>query len=255
MIKIFAYISLLFLSISLGACGSMAPSPKLQSAQNVQEAYTALGIGYLQKQDLERARYAFARVLESNPQHAQALQGMALIYQTEQESRLAETYFQQALKAQPEFTLARYNYGVFLYRQQKYALACAEFERASQDTFYPQRARIFENIGLCQLQRGRTQAAQAAFIRALQLEPQNSRVHLQLARLYSQDHDYVTAWKHFQHYYHLGNVDAEGLGLGIQIADALPQTPALLSQVIKHLARVYPDSPEYLHYKDSLHHE
>lgn len=177
-----ALLAALLGAVWLSGCASPAPRESAD-AETPTDAYTRLGMAYLERNNLPRAMNALDRALEADPDDAEALQAMAMIYQRQGEDRLAVDFFERALKADPDFTPARNNYAAYLYDRGRVEAACAQLERASQDTQYPNRAQLFTNLGQCRQELGDIEAARAGFERAQSIDPRAPRSYLLLARL------------------------------------------------------------------------
>lgn len=144
-------LSVLAGSLLLAGCATSGQGISDDANPDAAEAYTQLGVAYLERDNLPRALNALDRALELDPRHPEALQALALVYQQQGESDLANRYFQQALNAAPSFTRARNNYAAFLYQQAQFSQACEQLEIASQDAQYANRAQLFTNLGQCYL--------------------------------------------------------------------------------------------------------
>ncbi len=184
------------------------------------DAYTQLGVAYLERNNLPRALNALDRALEIAPRHAEALQALALVYQRQGESALANDYFQQAVNAEPDFTRARNNYAAFLYGQGQYDAACQQLETASEDAQYANRAQLFTNLGQCYLALEEFDKARARLERAQSIDPRNTRGYLMLAELEYSQGDYSQAWAPLQTYLQLAEPDQAALRMAIDIAQA-----------------------------------
>lgn len=201
-----------------GCASSNSFSPQTNPA--AADAYTQLGVAYLERDNLPRALNALDRALDIAPRHAEALQGLALVYQRQGESALAEDYFQQAVNAEPDFTRARNNYAAFLFGQGKLDVACEQLEIASQDAQYANRAQLFTNLGQCYLAQEEFSKARARLERAQSIDPRNPRGYLMLAELeYSQGH-YAQAWAPLQTYLQLAEPNQAALEMAVDIAQA-----------------------------------
>lgn len=206
-------------SLWLVGCASsnaLAPQPTPAAA----DAYTQLGVAYLERDNLPRALNALDRAIEISPQHAEALQALALVYQQQGEYGLANDYFQQAVSAEPDFTRARNNYAAFLYGRGQYEAACEQLETASQDAQYASRAQLFANLGQCYLALEEFDKARARFQRAQSIDPRNPRGYLMLAELEYSQGNYPQAWAPLQTYLQLAEPDQAALEMAVNIAHA-----------------------------------
>lgn len=205
---------LLVASLGLGGCAGQAVQTTSTSPV---EAYTELGLGYLERNNLPRALAALDHALQADPQDVEALQAMAIVYQRQGESRLAEEYFQRALAQAPDFTRARNNYAAFLYDRGRTREACEQLEQASRDTQYNNRAQLFANLGQCQQEIGDVAAARQSLERAQAIDARAPRSYFLLAQLEYAQGNYSRA--------------REQLQLFMRLAGATPASQRLASQI------------------------
>jgi len=217
------------------------------------EQYVQLGLEYIKRKDLQRARKHLQRALEINPNDAAALGAMGLVYQEEGEVALAENSFVASIDSDPDYTRGRTYYAAFLFSQGKYEDALEQFEQAGEDTAYEGRAQIFTNIALCNLKLGRLEEALTGYEKTLRLDRTNGRALSGATEL-------LIKLGHFdkaQQYYNMlvgmirqqgMNHTAQSLWQGIRIAqhyDSHEQVKSLATV----LSSSYPDSAEYAHYR------
>lgn len=207
----------------LSACTAQPVNtvPSDQALNKSAISYTQLGFAYLERNNSERAKRAMIKALSLQPDFADALHGMALIYQQEGEYKLAEKHFRQALSESPEFSTARNNFAAFLYSQQRYDEACEQLELTVADTLYFNRQQAFENLGLCEVQRQHLPAAETAFKKALQLNNKSEKAMLELADIYRQQNHPLDAWRYLQKHFEFAKPTERSLRLGIFLADSL----------------------------------
>ncbi|MFI8750905.1 type IV pilus biogenesis/stability protein PilW [Vreelandella lionensis] len=211
-------LSVLAGSLLLAGCATSGQGISDDANPDAAEAYTQLGVAYLERDNLPRALNALDRALELDPRHPEALQALALVYQQQGESDLANRYFQQALNAAPSFTRARNNYAAFLYQQAQFSQACEQLEIASQDAQYANRAQLFTNLGQCYLAIDEFDKARERLQRAQNIDPRNPRGYLMLAELEVSQGNYDQAWAPLQNYLQLAGPDPAALELAIDVA-------------------------------------
>lgn len=209
-------IAVLLGALLLGGCASQARLPENQDLRPA-EAYTQLGVAYLERNNLTRAMDALDHALSLAPNDPEALQAMALVYQRQGESRLADESFRQALAADRDFTRARNNYAAFLYAQGRLREACEQLEQAALDPQYPNRAQLFANLGQCQLELGDAGAARQSLARAQSLDPRYPRSYYLLARLEHARGNHARAEQQLEMYVRLAGADADTQTLAREI--------------------------------------
>ncbi len=202
----------------LSGCASQATSTEEGAAPD--DAYTQLAAAYLERDNLPRAISALDRALELNPEHAEALQLMAMVHQRQGEASLADDYFQRALQADGDFTRTRNNYAAYLFGQGHTAKACHQLELASEDTQYPNRALLFNNLGQCQRELGNLNAARHSLMRAQSIDARNPNSYFALAEIEYAQGNYSRSWEQLQSFIGLVGVTPESRRLASHIAAA-----------------------------------
>ena len=181
--------SILALSL-LAGCVSGGASDPLASRQGRAEAgraYVQLGLGYLQQGLTEQAKAPLVKALALNSRDADAHAALALVFQAEGEPTLATEHFHKALAQHPDDTRIRNNYGSFLYAQERFAEAESVFRLAAADTLYPERSRVFENLGMTASMMGQRELAQQQLDKALRLNQQQPRALLEMAEMHGRE--------------------------------------------------------------------
>ena len=184
------------------------------------DAYTQLGIAYLERNNLQRAMGALDRALSIDANDPEALQAMAMIYQRQGERQLADETFRRALSANRDFTRGRNNYAAFLYDQGRIREACEQLEQASSDAQYPQRAQLFANLGQCQRELGDIAAARRSLERAQSIDPRSARSYYTLAELEVAEGNLERAQQQIDTFIRLAGPSREALSLARDIAQA-----------------------------------
>ncbi|QXI37668.1 type IV pilus biogenesis/stability protein PilW [Pseudomonas xantholysinigenes] len=244
-----AALSILTLSLLAGCVSGGAGDPlaSRQGREDAGRAYVQLGLGYLQQGLTEQAKAPLGKALALDGRDADAHAALALVFQAEGEPALADQHFQKALAARPNDTRIRNNYGSFLYAQGRFAEAQANFRQAGADTLYPERSRVYENLGLTALKLGQAGQARDYLEKALRLNQRQPKALLEMAELSYENRHYVPARDYYDRFSQLSDQNARSLLLGSRLARALDEqgTAARLGQ---QLQRLYPGTPEYQQY-------
>lgn len=240
----------------LAGCSGLGPnSMTAKATQASVESYTDLGIKYLQAGDTVSAKSALKQALDINPDHAQALNGLALVFQSEGEDALAENYFRDAVARSPESAMIQNNFGAFLYAKERYKEACEALARATEDPFYAQRAQAFENLGRCYRLVGRDEAAAFMLERALTLSPERPLAMIELADLYldrGQNEKAAQWFAEFRILVDRGSIDhfAKSLWVGVRLARIQGNASRAATYALL-LKNIHPESEEYKKYEES----
>ena len=242
------------LAAILGACvttttGGFNPEP---SAEAALEDYVQLAIGYFDAGDLSAARRHIKNALAIDDRNAEVYNVLALIAQREGDLQLAAENFRRALRHDRNNVRIRNNYGVLLYDLQRYQDAVEQFELVTRDTMYQGRAMAFENLGRSALSLGRSELAEEAFQRALQLNGNLYVAALELAILRADRQDWQGARQVFQQYLTVAQSwqlphTPRALLAGIRIEGRF-QNQQLTGDFIRILTSLYPETPEYQAY-------
>ena len=244
-----AALSILALLLLAGCVsgGASDPLANRQGRAQAGQAYVQLGLGYLQQGLTEQAKVPLGKALALNASDADAHAALALVFQAEGEPALAESHFKKALAARPGDTRIRNNYGSFLYAQQRFAEAEQMFRLASADSLYPERSRVYENLGLTALKLDNRDQAGAYLSKALQLNQRQPRALLEMAELSYENRHYVPARDYYDRFSQLSDHSARSLLLGSRLARVFDEQ-GTLAEMGQQLQRLYPGTPEYQQY-------
>ena len=232
------------LTLLLRGCVTTSDQPRRQTnPTEARDAYIQLGLGYLQKGETERAKGPLQEALKIDSRSEAAHVALALVFQQEGEVKSAEQHFRSALTAAPNNARILNNYGAFLMEQQRYSEALGYFSKASEDTFYGERSRVFENLGLAYRRLDRNEEAKASFERALRLNSSQPMALLELARIEFDSENYVPAWNYYLGFTQLSAQNASSLWLGVQLARRFNDHNRAASYALQ-LRRLYPATPE-----------
>lgn len=240
---------LLLLTGLLAGCvssGTVDPLKTDQGRREARDAYIQLGIGYLQQGAAGRAKTPLRKALEIDPRSADAHAALALVFQTEMENDLADKHYREALSARKDARILN-NYGSFLFEQKRYAEAMERFSQAAEDNLYPERARVFQNLGMTALQMGQRDEAERYFTRSLRLDGRQPRALLELALMAYEDKQYVPATRYYDSFSQLAEQNARSLLLGIRLAN-IHQDRDTAASLGLQLRRLYPGTDEYKQY-------
>src|SRR5690606_23242805 len=214
----------LYLSLAcvLAGCvrtgGMVDPLSTSEGRAAARDAYIQLGIGHLQQGSTEKAKEPLRQALMLDSSSAEAYSALAVVYQYEMEPKLADEHYRKALALSQNDTRVLNNYGGFLFEQKRYPEAYAQYLKASEDTLYGERSRVFENLGRTALQMGKREEAKQHFQKALRLNSQRSVSLLEMAVLSYESNDYVAARSYYEGYIQQASQTPKSLLLGIRLA-------------------------------------
>jgi len=215
------------------------------------QTHIKLGLDYLRQNNLNSARFHFNKALKIDGKSAGAYAGMAVLMLREGDDARADQFYRKAISSDPGYSLARNNYGSFLYERKRYAEALLQFEAAADDLNYERRALAYVNVGLSQVKLGQQAVAEAAFVRALNLDPNMSRAYIEMAQIAFGKGEYPAANQLLTRYQYIQRPTPRSLLLQIKIArktnDKNKESSAGLA-----LKNLYPQSPEYKSLRQGL---
>ena len=234
----------------LAGCVSSGDSNPLSSdkgREEARQAYVQLGLGYLQQGMAEQAKVPLSKALELNKTDPDTNAALALVFQYEMEPVLAERAFQTALSGRPTDTRIINNYGSFLFEQQRYQDAYRQFLKASADSLYPERSRVYENLGVTSLMLGQREVGRQQLEKALRLNRQQPRALLEMAEMSYEDRHYVPARDYYDRFSLLSGQNARSLLLGARLTSVFDERTPTANHG-QQLQRLYPGTPEYQQY-------
>lgn len=227
--------------------GITDPMKTAEGRAQARDAYIQLGIGLLGQGDTEKAKNPLKSALELDPSSAEAHAALAVVFQQEMEPKLAEDHYRKALSLKGNDARLLNNYGGFLYEQKRYKEAYDVYQKASEDTLYGERSRVFENMGLTALQLGKREEAEHYFERSLRLNSQRPIALLQMALLSFDNKQYVPSRGYYDAFSQQSRQTAQSLLLGTRLARVFEDRDLAASLGLQ-LKRLYPGTPEYQQY-------
>ncbi|RJG10277.1 type IV pilus biogenesis/stability protein PilW [Pseudomonas cavernicola] len=244
-----AALLLFFTSLLVGcvSTGNVDPMKTGKGRDQARDAYVQLGIGYLQQGSTEQAKVPLKKALQLDPSNADAHAALALLFQIEMEPELADEHFRKAISERSNDPRFLNNYGSFLFEQGRYKEAFERYQQAAQDNLYPERSRVFENLGMTALKLNKSDEAKKYFERSLRLNKRQPRALLEMAELSFEGKAYVPARDYYESFSALSEQNSRSLLLGSRLANIFEDRDKAASLGLQ-LKRLYPGTPEYQQY-------
>ena len=227
--------------------GDSNPMSTDKGRDEARKAYVQLGLGYLQQGMTEQAKMPLSKALEIDKTDPDTHAALALVFQSEMEHELAEEAFLKALRGRPADARILNNYGGFLFQRQRYQEAYAQFQKAAADNLYPERSRVYENLGITSLRLGQREAGRQQLEKALRLNRLQPRALLEMAELSYEDRHYVSALDFYDRFSLLSGQNARSLLLGARLEHVFNDRTSTANYG-QQLKRLYPGTPEYQQY-------
>ncbi|WP_445400167.1 type IV pilus biogenesis/stability protein PilW [Zobellella sp. An-6] len=202
-----------------------------------------LGLEYLRRGDVEKAKFNIDRALSQDPRNPDLYLAQAYFYQTVSELELAEKSYRQVLKLSPNHGDGLNNYGVFLCQRERFEEADVIFRKAVRVPGYVKVADTFENAALCAKQHNRLQVALGYYRRALEYSPARSESLLGAAELAVARGEQSEALDYLARYRREHRPSAQSLWLTVRTAQAQGRV-AQVQAAGAELVRLFPDSEQ-----------
>jgi len=248
-----------FCLFMISACVTETTNPVFNAERSDSDAldgYLRLAIGYLDEGDLPSAKRHLQNAADIDSNNSEMYGIWGLINTREGEMELAETNFRRSLREDSSNSQARNNFAAFLFAQGRIEDAYEQLELVVSDTEYAQRSQAFENMGMAASRLDRTEDAEIAFRRAMQLNPNQLRSALELSAINISNNNLQQARVYWQNYltliqfYNLAH-NARSLLIGIRLEQAEENT--INVRQYGELLRInFPDSQEYRVYRQLL---
>lgn len=205
--------------------------------------HTELGAQYYARGQYAIALQELHEALESDRDYALAYNVLGLVHVDLGEYALAESHFKRALDLQRNFSEAYSNYGWFLCQRGRYEEAHSQFEAALANPLYATPSKASLNAAACSVRQGDTARAETYYQRTLKLTPNQPDALLGLAELRFRQGSTVSARQLLKQLAQQGELNAQGLWLGVRIERALVDGEAAARHASQLRAR-FPDSQE-----------
>lgn len=257
--EIFFFLIAVFLSgcASNQSAGSLVELPTSSDETSNQKRANIrlqLAVGYYQQRQWEVALDEIKLALSAVPDFAEAYNVRALIYMEMGHLPLAEENFLRAIKLAPHNPDLSNNYGWFLCQNGRANQSISYFEAALKNRSYQSPAKALHNAGVCSLKLGEEKVAEQYFMQAFKVEPSNSDITINLAKIYFKRGDYERARFYISRTLKADMLTPEVLWLGIKIEHKL-ENRAAENSLVTQLRRRHADSVEYANYKKGAYDE
>lgn len=231
--------------ITLSACVTSYDRPQQNiDLEKAKASHLKLGLQYLRQNNLRSSRFHFNKALKIDAKFAGAYAGLAELMLREGDADRAEQFFKKSIGLNAEYALVRNNYGSFLFQRKRYDEALKQFILAANNLDYDRRPMAFVNTGLSHVRLGDLDSAEAAFVRALNLDLNMSRAFLEMSDIAYIKGEYPAANQLMSRYQHSGSPTPRSLLLQIKIARKLDDKNQESSARLA-LKNLYPRSDEF----------
>lgn len=228
----------------LAGCATNPASEQLgDKASKAATINAKLGIGYMERGELDTAMKKFQKAMGQDPNLAIVQGGVAVLYQRLGEYGKAQDHFERALELDPKDSGNLNNYGRFLCMRGKTKEAEKKFLKAAGNPLYKKSEIAYANAGICAMDSGDPDKAKEFFRQALEKDSRLAPALLRMAELRYQEGHYMSAQGYYQRYKEVAAQTPESLWLAVRIQQKLGHKDEAASYGML-LRQKFPDSKE-----------
>jgi type IV pilus assembly protein PilF len=230
---------------SLMLFNSIAHADDNQSSNEQKRAriHAELGAAYFNRGQYAVALDELREALSADNRYATTYSIMGLVYMELKEEKPAEDSFRRAIELAPADSDIRNNYGWYLCTRKRYDESLVQFNTALGNPLYSTPERAMTNAGICSLQAGKTEQAQAYLESSLKLQPNQAQALSTLGDIYYKQGRNFEARTLVDRFIANNQPTAEILWLGVRVARKQGDKDAEASLALQ-LRRMFADSPE-----------
>ncbi len=207
------------------------------------EINTRLGVGYLERGQIEIALEKLQKAVSLDPEHAPAHLALGIVYQSIDRREKALEHLQSAVRLAPGDGSAHNTYAALLCQVGRYAEADRQFRAALEDPFYATPEVALANAGSCARRAGEPEQAEEYLRLALELDPVHQAALYNLAEIAWQRGQALRARAFLQRLEATGRLEPDALVLAIRVENELG-SPANAEYYEKILLEQYPQSSQ-----------
>lgn len=204
---------------------------------------TRLGVGYLERGQIQLALEKLELAVRQDEQHVPAHLALGIVYERIGRQERALDHLERAVRLAPEDGAAHNSLAALLCRIGRFGDADRHFRSALNDPFYSTPEVVLTNAGSCARRAERLEDAETYLREALQIDPVNQVALFNLALVTLDRNEAFTARAFLQRLEGTGPLGPEGLLLGVRIESALENVEEAQLYASRLRAR-YPDSLE-----------
>ncbi|AKE52473.1 type IV pilus biogenesis/stability protein PilW [Kangiella geojedonensis] len=218
------------------------------NAKKAAQSRLALGLKYIERGYMERAKQNLVKAYEHDPDMPDVLYGLGYYYQAVYEYDKADGYYRRALKKAPDNPDYLNAYGAFLCESKKeYAEGIKYFLKAIAEPDYTSVGETYENAGFCSLNAKQFTQAEEYFEKALTLNPNLNKSLYGLAQVHYQKGNAKRAEDYLYRFEGRTKPTANSLLLGYKVAKETNRRGSMQSYGEK-LMQLFPNSPQATEY-------
>lgn len=159
-----------------------------------------LGLAYLEKGHVPRAKKKLLIALEQDPASADVHAALGYFFEHTKNRDMAKKHYVKAITLAPNSGAQMNNYGAFLCEQGNYTEAETWFMKAVQDIHYLNTAAAYENAGFCAVKANNFVKAEIWLLKALEQDSGRRKALYKLVKIKSDKNKYEEALTYLQKY-------------------------------------------------------
>jgi len=207
------------------------------------EVNTRLGVGYLERGELQVAMQKLELAVSQDPEHVPAHLALGIVYESIDRNDQALEHLRTAVRLAPDDGGAHNSYAALLCQTGQYAEADRHFRAALDDPFYATPGVALANAGSCARRDGRLEDAEGYLRESLEYDPENRTALFNMAMLSFDHNEPLRARAFLQRLEASGGLGARALLLAVEVERALGSEPEA-ERYAAALKERYPDSPQ-----------
>ncbi|MBF0266817.1 MAG: tetratricopeptide repeat protein, partial [Gammaproteobacteria bacterium] len=179
--------------------------------------YTALGAGYLAKENYEKAMLKLQRAIKLDTTNARAYNYLGILYWKLDEYKLAESNFLQSHKLSPYDAAINHNYGSFQCEQGNFEEGKIYYNKVFKNTLYDRLSQAHSEFGHCAIKQNQMELAKKHLQTAIKQESRNTNALIGMAKLFYRQQKYKLSLYYYERYIDKEKQTPDRLWLGINI--------------------------------------
>ena len=214
------WISAILLNLLLAGCVSNEIRVSDTETRHA-DTLVQLGLGYMQKGDLNIALEKLTAALDAADKYAPPHNAIAILYTRLERYEEADKHYQLSIQLAPTDGNLSNNYGAFLCGQARYQAAYENFYRAAEQPLYRTPELAYENAGLCAMREKNIEMAEKSFRSALNVRKDMTVSLINMAKVALLKKSYLQGRAYIQRFEEKASHSAVSLQLAIDIEQGL----------------------------------
>jgi type IV pilus assembly protein PilF len=207
------------------------------------ELNTRLGVGYLERGQLQIALEKLELAVSQDSDHAPAHLALGIVYQRIGQTEKALDHLRTAVRLAPDDGGAHNSYAALLCEVGRYSEADRHFRAALEDPFYATPEVALANAGSCARRDGRLDDAERYLREALEYDARSRTALFNLAALSFANDEPLRARAFLQRLDAAGGLGARSLLLAVRVEQALG-SDTMAERYASRLLERFPESPQ-----------